>query len=845
MKKSLLSFIWLTALILPQILAAQVRTVTGKVTAKEDGSALPGVNVIIKGTTNGTVTDVDGNYNVEVPGENTILVFTYIGLTSQELSVGTQSVIDVVMSANVTELGEIVVTAVGIQREARSLGYSVESITGNKIDQASEPDALRALQGKVPGVDILSSSGAPGSATRVTIRGNSSLLGNNEPLFVVDGIPFNNDENRTFNQLADGGAYSSRIADLDPNNIQSISVLKGAAAAALYGSRAANGVILITTKSGNPKATNKGLEMTFGSSYAWETIANLPEFQNTYGSGVNFAYQQVNGSWGAPFVGTRPYATVDSIPHWYAGRPGMEAFNNVMIPYRAYPDNVKDLFRTGGVFDNSINISTGNEKSALSITVSNTNNNGYVPNTQFERTNISAGGTAQLDNKFQVGANLSYIRSRQNGVQSGVGSLGSNNQSAFARALFLGRDWDVAGQPYQNPVDMGSEFMISRAQADNPFWSYKNAGFTSNVNRIVASASLGYDVFDWLNLSYKVGINSYNQRDKDFIRPGSTGASGLGRLTLDNTDFEEIESNFLVTVTKNFSQDFTFKGILGHNVNQRTTNRQAVQGTQYVVFDIDDLDNMTSVVPFGGDYQQRRLFGVFGSFDFGYKDWAYLTITGRNDWSSTLPLDHNSFFYPAITGSLILTDALGMNSDFLRFLKVRGGWSKVGNDTDPYQLRPVYLVNDFYETNPYPTAQLPFTPTGGTTTPSATLDNIERNPELKPESTSEVEAGFDSRLLSDRVSLNVTVYKRISKDQIAGVSLPDESGFTFLFTNFGEVSNKGIEIGLGITPIKSPGGFSWDIYGTFTHNKNVVEKLRNGVDEIVIEPGSSFAGSVV
>ena len=844
MKKTLLLFIWTIAVLSPPLLLAQERSISGRVTSADDGAPIPGVNIIIKGTTIGTVTDIDGNYKLSILQEGAVLVFTYIGMTPQEIEVGAQLVINIAMKQDVTQLTEIVVTAVGIQREARALGYSVENITGDKLKVGSEPDPLRELQGKVPGVNIQGSSGAPGSSTRITIRGNSSLLGNNEPLFVVDGIPFNNDENRTFNQLTDGGAYSSRIADLDPNNIQSITVLKGAAAAALYGSRAANGVIVVTTKTGNPNMPKKGLEMTYNSSYAWETIANLPKYQNTYGTGVNFQYQNVNGSWGPPFLGTKPYANLDSIPHWYASRPGMEAFNGVNVPYRAYPNNVKDLFQTGGIFDNSLNINAGNEKAALSVTLSNTTDNGYVPNTEFDRTSISAGGNAKLDNKFLVGVNISFIRTRQKGVQSGVGSLGNNNQSAFARALFLGRNWDVQGQPFQNPVDLGSEFMVSRAQADNPYWSYENAGFRSNVDRTVASINLGYDLLSWLNLSYKIGINTYNQRDKDFIRPGSTGASGLGRLTLDNTDFEEIESNFLITVKKDFSQDFSLKAILGHNFNQRTTNRQAIQGTKYVVFNIDDIDNMTNVIPFGGDYEQRRLFGVFGDVDLGYKDWAYLTLTGRNDWSSTLPIKHNSFFYPAVTGSVILTDALGIQGNFLRFFKARAGWSQVGNDTDPYQLQPVYLVNNYFVTSPFPTAQLPFTPTGGTTQSASTLSDIERDPNLKPEITSEIETGFESRWLNSRLALDVTVYKRLSKNQIAGVTLPDESGFSFLFTNFGEVSNKGVEIGLGLTPVKSTEGFEWNLYGTFTHNKNLVVKLRPGVNEITIDPGSSFAGSV-
>lgn len=817
---------------------AQERTVSGKVTSVDDGTPIPGVNVILKGTTIGTVTDFDGNYKFEIPSDEGVLTFRFIGLRTVEMKVGTRSVIDVAMATELTQLSEIVVTAVGIERNSRALGYSIEQVGSDEVAQVSEPDVLRALQGKVPGVNISGSSGAPGSATRITIRGNSSLLGSNQPLFVVDGIPYNNAEYRTFNQLGNGSAYGSRISDIDPNNIESMTVLKGAAAAALYGSRAANGVILITTKTGNAKVTRKKMEMTFSSSYAIEQISNLPDFQNSYGTGTNFNYQQVNGSWGAPFIGSRNYANVDSITHWYSGRPGMSDYDGVMVPYQAYPDNVKDLFQTGSIWDNSLNITAGNEKSVLSVTTTYTMNDGYVPNTSFDRFVISAGGNTELENGFIIGANLSYTNSEQHAVQSGVGSLGSNNQSAFARALYQGRNWDVQGQPYQNPVDLGSEYMVSRGQADNPYWSYENAGGESKVSRIVAQISLAYDITDWFNLSYKLGINSYSQFNKDFIRPGSTGASGLGRVTTDDILFSELESNLIATFTKDISEDFSFRGILGQNINQRTMNRQAVQGTQYVVFDIDQLENTNNVIPYGSQmpqtvgFNQKRIIGLFADLSFGYKNWAFLSLTGRNDWSSTLPTENNSFFYPAITGSLILTDALGMNSSALPFLKLRAGWSQVGNDTAPYMLQPVYLINSTLVTNPAPTAQLPFTPSGGQTVPGATLENAERDPLLKPETTSEFETGIESQWLKGRISLDITYYKRKSFDQIANMSLPDESGFTSYFTNFGVISNEGIEIGLGITPIRSGSGFTWDIFGVFTHNKNVVVELTEGVEEI-------------
>lgn len=841
MKTILLLAMWFTTT-LAGAAWAQQRTVTGTVTSAENGEPLPGVNVVLEGAAIGTVTDLDGNYTLSVPENGGALVFSFIGLETRRVEIGNQSVINVVLESDVRQLTEVVVTALGIERERRSLGYSVENVTGEQVQQVAEPDALRALQGKVAGVNISGSGGAPGSSTRITIRGNSSLLGNNQPLFVVDGIPYNGEQNSIYAGLTEGTATSSRIADLDPNNIASMTVLKGAAAAALYGSRAANGVVVITTKTGSGTVSRKGMEITLNSSVAAEEIANMPDYQNIYGTGTNFAYQQVNGSWGAPFIGTRPYANIDSIPHWYDGRPGMEEFWGTMVPYRAYPDNVADLFRTGIVVDNSISISGGNENSVLTSVVSRTDHRGYVPNTQFNRTSLSIGGKTILSNNLMINGNLTYSITEQDAVQSGVGSLGSNNPSAFARALYLGRNWDVQGQPHQNPVDKGSEFMIARSQADNPLWSYENAGLRSQNDRINGYLGLGYDLTDWLSLSYKIGMDSYTERQKDYIRPGSTGADGLGRIATYDVGYKEIESNLLLTAQRDLTNNFNLRATLGHNVNQRTFEDQAFEGLEYVVFDIDDMDNINNVVPFGGDYERRRLWGVFADISFGYRDLAFLNLTARNDWSSTLPVDANSFFYPSISGSVILSELLNLESQFLSSLKLRAGWSQVGNDTDPYMLRPVFLINNTYDTSPKPTADMPFRPTGGTTTPGGTLSNIERDPNLKPERTREIEFGADISLFNDRVGVNATYYKRNSFDQIAPVTLPAATGFVELFTNFGEISNEGVELTLEVTPINVQDGFRWNLYGVFTHNRNLVVSLTEGVNEITF--GSAFSGSI-
>ncbi len=849
MKKILLMSVF--CLVHVSVVWAQERTVTGKVTAAEDGAPLPGVNVVLKGTSVGTVTNTEGIYTLNVPGAGGTLIFSFIGLASQEMEVGARTTIDIQMAQDVQQLGEVVVTAVGIQRERKALGYSVETVSGDKVQQVSEPDPLRALTGKVPGLNIISSSGAPGSSTRITIRGNSSMLNNNQPLFVVDGIPYNNDfvttegVNSNTGGLTAGGAFSSRISDLDPNDIKSMSVLKGATAAALYGARAANGVIVITTKSGSAAASRKGLEVTYSSTYGIEKIANIPNFQNTYGTGSNFGYQQANGSWGAPFIGTRPYADLDSIPHWYAGRPGMGTFDRVRVPYRAYPNNVKDFFETGRIFENSVSITGGNEKSVISVTLSQLNQQGFVPETEFLRHNLSVGGKTTLSNGLVVGGNLAYTRSNQSGVLSGAPSATSGDPSAFARTMYFGRNWDVQGQPFQNPVDMGSEFFIGRNTANNPYWSVKNSGIRSRVDRYVAAFNLAYDFNDWLNFSYKIGINGFGQSQYEFQRPNGAG-NPLGTMTTVDVFTDEINSDLIFTASHDINEDFSLRALVGWNVNQRTTKLRSLNGVGYVVFNIDDLTNLNDVTPNSNSgYSRRRLYGFYGDVNLGYKDWAFLTLTARNDWTSTLPIKNRSFFYPAVNASVILNEALDLSASVFNMIKIRAGWASVGNDTNPYLLNNVFIVNDFDDVT-LSAAGRPFTPAGGpaagSTVPTSGLNAVATDPNLKPERTTEIEGGVDLRFWNDRVGISATVYSKESTDQIAQISLPQETGFQEQLTNFGTVTNKGVEIGVDLTPIKTSNGFVWTIFGSFTKNKNLIKELREGVSEIQF--GSGFGGSV-
>ena len=449
-------------------LQAQGVQITGNVSSSEDGAPLPGVSVVVKGTTVGTVTDINGKYSISVPSNATTLVFSFVGMRTQEVPIGGKTQIDVTLATDALNIDEVVVTAIGVSRQQKALGYSVVDVNTDETIRKSEPDLLKAMQGRVPGVDIRSSSGAPGTATRITIRGNSSFTGDNQPLFVVDGIPYSNVMVATTDQNSGGGAYGSGISSLDPNNIESMTILKGAAAAALYGSRAMNGVVVITTKTGNPQASRKGLEVTLNSSVNFETIAHLPEYQNTYGNGANFDYSNANGSWGPRFDSR------DSIPVWSSEYQRLGFGDS--LAYVAQPNNVKDLFNVGVVYDNSINIAAGNERSALNFTASALNNAGYIPFSSFNRYAASVGGTTQLENGLKVNGSVSYTSSKQ------VGGLFGNNQSSseeaassFARALWLGRTWIM--RPYTTAD--GGPLQPNGAQFDNPLWSWKHNQVTT------------------------------------------------------------------------------------------------------------------------------------------------------------------------------------------------------------------------------------------------------------------------------------------------------------------------------------------------------------------------------
>lgn len=841
MKKLLLiNLILVLALFSASSAWAQTRTVSGRVTGP-DGLPLPGVTVLEKGTTNGMATGVDGSYSITVP-ENATLTFSFIGFATQEVPVAGRSEINIQLAPDTRTLSEVVVTALGIERETRALGYSVSEIQSDQVVQRSEPDVLRTLQGKVPGVNIIGSSGVPGSSTNITIRGNSSLLNNNQPLFVVDGIPFDNDLVESEDPLIRGASYSNRAADIDPNNIESISVLKGAAAAALYGSRAANGVVVITTKAGSARMNPKGLGVVYSTSYSIEDIV-LPDYQNKYGSGANGVFSYANGSWGPGFDWGPEYSTsINSFPHPYVRTAALRAafpqFAEENVPYQAYPDNVKDFFNTGHVFENSVTLNGGTERASFTGVVSRMNQEGMIPESQFNRTNISIGGNSNLSDKLRVGGTLSYTNSAQRGPSIGA-SNAIGNASAFARILFIPRNINLSGFPYINPLTRGSAFGWLTGQADNPYWSVQNNSFSSNVDRISGNINASYNILDWLSVSYRIGTNTYTDRRRTTVRPGSVGFSGLGAVQEDAVRFQEIESNLLLTADRNLTEDITLRAILGHNVNHRETDISSVQGSNIIIFGIDQIKNTTDIIPDPNaiaGLERRRLFGIFADVQFGYRDFLYLNVTGRNDWSSTLPVANRSFFYPSVSSSLVFTEALDLQSDILDYGKIRASWSRVGNDAAPYSLMQVYQINPFFGNN---VGGVGFPFLGN---PGSILFPTAGDPNLTPEFTTEVELGTDLNFFDNRIGLNFTWYSRRSTNQIGAIQTPPSTGLAQRITNFGEITNKGVELGLDITPVRT-GSFTWNTFTNFTRNRNKVVSLAEGVEEVIIEAnfGSAMA----
>jgi TonB-linked SusC/RagA family outer membrane protein len=807
---------------------AQSQRVTGVVT-ESSGSPVIGATVILKGSTStAAITDIDGRYSISVPA-NSVLEFSYVGMKKEEVNVGTRAEVNVIMQSDAITMDGVVVTAIGVNRVERSLGYSVSKVDADETVMKAEPDMLRSLEGKIPGVVIGSPSGAAGSATKVTIRGSSSFTGNNQPLYVVDGVPYSNLTVTTSNQgSGGGGAYGSGISTLDPNDIESMNVLKSAASAALYGSRAANGVVVITTKSGSQAArSQKGLEITFNNSYSIETIGALPIYQNKFGQGSEFINSASNGSWGPEFTeGAKSEYTTGNwgdmakyYPEWAAQTyPELVGSDGKSyVPYKAFPNNVKDMFNTGGIYESSLSVQSNNDRGAFNSTISRMKQTGYIPNSDFERFSFAVGGNTKLDNGIRTGGNISFARTLQNGSLYGYNQSGDIAVSAMGRTFIIPRNWDLSNMPYETPDGANLLAQLS-AQSNNPYWAWKYNTQHTESNRTVVNYRIGYDFTDWLKADYTIGYNDYRMERKEVINLGSRGLTG-GRIRTDDYNNAELESTLLLTGKFELTDDIGLEAILGHNINQRTSTRKFITGTDIInkgIYAIDNTQGQTA----SEAYSRRSLWGIFADVTLNYKTWAFLTITGRNDHSSTLPKKHNSYFYPAVSGSFIFTDAFDIESNFLNFGKFRASWAKVGSDASPYYVNGTYNVGDPYQGN------------GTLYAPTEQYDEA-----LKPEFTQEAEVGLDMSFWEGHFGFEVTFYDKNSTSMIASLSTAPSTGSSSAITNFGRINNRGVEIGINAVPVLA-GGFKWDLFASFTRNRSEVKELAYGLDEVRV--GSAF-----
>jgi TonB-linked SusC/RagA family outer membrane protein len=831
MKKTLLVLVvcLLVSLCANQAVWAQGRTISGRVTSAGDGTPLPGVNVVLKGTSQGAVSDAQGSYSLEIPQEgNTILVFSFIGLVTQEIEVGTRTSLDVEMVHDVKQLTEVVVTAIGIERQKREIGYAVQTVQGGAVSQKSEPNLLNSLNGKLSGVEIISSSGAPGSGTQVFIRGLSSATGNNQPLFIVDGIPIDNTTNFTSNPTVGGNAYSNRALDINPNDVESINVLKGPAAAALYGSRAGNGAIIITTKKG--KGVDN-MEITVNSSVNFQQVNGLPKYQNQYGQGVNFRYNSGStDSWGPKF-GTPGLTLVPSV----AGAPA--DFDT--LAYRAYPDNVKDVFNIGSIYDNGISLSNGNDKTRYIFSINSTNQKGTIPNTSLDRYNFRVAGNTKLKHGFSIDASIMFINTKQRGTPQG-----NSGSSPWFTLPFTPRSFDLASYPYKDTIPgVQLPSLFSGATRDNPLWSVNQNFYTAEVNRSITSAAFHYQP-SWLKdleLTYRIGYDQYTDNRLEAIAFGSINANGntasnrKGSQIYDYNTYAQLNHDIFAIYKKNLTENIGLRLTAGEQITQIQTNNLNINAQDLIVPEFYNLANHTSATSTNTNTDtKRRLVGVYGQAGLSYKDWLFLEVQGRNDWSSTLPVGKNSFFYPAVSLGWVFTDALQISNSVLSYGKLRANYASVGTDANTYLTNTVFITAT-YGNN---VSGLTF-PFGGSTA-SNTRSNRKGNNLLEPEFSTNYEIGTELGLLDGKISLDINGFFKTTTNQIYNATVPGSTGFTSFTQNAGRIDNKGLELAVDYKVISNE-KFSWNTNLNFTLIRNEVVRISPGVTQFNLLAGNGLA----
>lgn len=772
---------------------AQGTRIAGKVIDKS-GGPLVGISVVVDGTTNGTATGVNGEYSLNNVPTNGVLEFSGIGYTGQKINVNNRTQIDVQLEESSINLEDVVVTALGIKKEKKALGYSVQDVKSDELMKNKNTNIVNSLTGKIAGANVTNSSGAAGAGATIILRGGTSLERDNQPMFVIDGIAYNNSTNIGGNSGFDGAqrvntTYSNRVMDINPEDVESMSVLKGPAAAALYGSNAAAGVVIITTK----KGAEGTVTANFSSKFTHQWVNRLPLQQSQYKRGyynsAGIFSDYTTQSWGEPF------------------KAGETIY-----------DNIKDFYQNASIWDNSVNVSGGSKNNSFFLSASDYRQGGIIPNTDYTKTTLRFNGEQKYGN-LTVGANVAYSKARTNKTMTSAGLYGSNGTGAMSSLYRASRNDDL--KHYLN--EDGTRYRMFEGlqqvadDIDNPYWIVNRYKMNDETTRFTGGINLNYKVADWMDIMYRAGTDRYTTNNYSRI-PAGSGVQLLwqkGMMSETDQTYEYLSSNLMLNFKKRVA-DFDLNLLVGQSVEdtRAVTNRRL--GYNFVV---DEFYSFENILPENKKQQQvksrHRLMGIYGEFRVGYKSIAYLTFTGRNDWTSTLPVNNRSYFYPSVSGAFIFTELLP-SSPVLTFGKIRASWARVGKDADPYV------------TNTYLWA--PKTYLGG-----VGLSNswTRGNPYLKPERTESTEIGLEMRFFKGRLGFDFAYYTNNSFDQLLTPRLSQTTGYILLMVNAGDIKNKGMELSVTGTPVQTK-NFNWDVTLNLSGNRGKVGKLLKGTEILYV-----------
>ncbi len=826
-------------LVLFQPIFTQQREIAGEVTNIKTGEPLPGVSIVVPGTTIGTSTDVDGSYHITVTEGTMRLMYSHLGMRTVEVLLENRSLINIQLEPDVLGLDEVVITALGVTREKKSLGYSVQDIDGEEIETAREKNIVNSLQGRLAGVQITNGSGSVSSGSRILIRGNSTLQGNNQPLFIVDGITVMN----SYTPLGSKGGidYGNTAMDLNPSDIESISILKGANAAALYGSRAVNGVVLITTKSSKFKPGQRsGISVTLESNFMWDRPLILPEFQDLYGQGLEGQFIYVDGlyggkndgsdeSWGPPLdyivqtedlqPGGKLYWTIEKgIPQTIGQTLVLPQFDSpydpvtdvrTSTPWISHPDNVKNVFETGLTATNTLTLSGAGETANFRLSVGNQYLEGIIPNTDLKKNNITISSGLNISSKFRVEVKASYINNRSDNIMSG-GYVSKNILNSLSQ--WFGRQVDVVSlkAKWDEPdPKTGLPFNWNHSYHDNPYFVLNKNVNSRNRDRFMGNVNAEYRFANYLSFTGTVGNDWYTEERKVLFAKG-TVEDPNGRFDAYMSKRNQLTARGQLNFNKNFG-DLSIIATGGGEYSRYNYQSNDTHVKELIVPDLYAVSNAAVAATTDMREEHTELQSVFGMVNLGFKNYLFLDLTARNDWSSTLPAENNSYFYPSVSLGFILTEALGMQSDILSYLKFRASYAEVGGSATAYQIKGVYNANDPFNGNP----ALTYTDT--------------RPPlNLKPQKKKSVELGTEIKLISNRLGLDVTWYKENTINQIMNIVITGTSGFQNQTINAGNLKNQGWELTCWASPLRTS-SLTWDISMNWARNVNKVVDLYEGI----------------